>query len=135
MNPLAVAAVLEAAFVARGYAGNQPQLVDLIKKAIRTDGFSLLDILQPCVSFDRVHTYQWYKDRVYDLGENGHDETDLNAAVNKTGEWGDKVPVGVFYRNPKRTSFEKNTESLKQGPLVKRKYNREKIEKIIDTFL
>ena len=134
-NPLTVALALEAPFVARGFAGDGNHLVGLIKEAASIEGFSLIDVLQPCVTFDRVHTFQWYKDRVYDLREEGHNPADLMAAIRRSKEWGDRVPIGVFYRNPEKLSFERQLPALKAGPLVKRHLDGSRVEKVIDSFL
>ena len=71
MNPLSLAIALDCSFVARGFAGNMEQLKKLIKEAIKHKGFSLLDILQPCISFNKINTYSWYKERVYDIEKDG----------------------------------------------------------------
>jgi len=134
-NPLAVALVLDAPFVARGFAGDGKHLAGLLKEAIALEGFSLVDVLQPCVSFDRVHTFQWYKERVYDLSKDGHDPSDLLAAIQKSREWGKKIPLGVFYRNPKKLCFEKQAYVLKEGPLVGRHFKATRVNKVIDSFL
>lgn len=134
-NPLGVAVLLEAPFVARGFAGDIDRLSALIKEAVAFKGFALVDILQPCVTFDRVHTFKWYKDRVYDLNEEGHDVEDAMAAIEKSREWGERIPIGVFYRNPGRPTYEEQSFAMKRGPLVKRKTDLSRVEKIIDSFL
>jgi len=98
LNPIALALGLRVNFVARGYAGNKTQLVSILEEAIRHPGFSFVDILQPCVTFNKVNTYQWFAQRVYDLNAQGHDPADLIAAFERAQEWGDQIPTGVFYR-------------------------------------
>jgi 2-oxoglutarate ferredoxin oxidoreductase subunit beta len=134
-NPLALALVLEAPFVARGFAGDGKHLTGLIREGIAAEGFSLIDVLQPCVSYDRVHTFQWYKERVYDLKGDGHDPHDLMAAIQKAREWGKRIPTGVFYRNPEKPTFEQQSPVLKNGPLVKRRLDPSRVEKLVDSFL
>jgi len=134
-NPLAVALAFETPFVARGYAGDGRHLADLIQQGIASEGFSLVDVLQPCVSFDHIHTFQWYTERIYDLKEAGHDPHDLMAAIQKCREWGDRIPIGVFYRNPEKLSFEKESPVLADGPLVKRHLDGTRVKKVIDSFL
>ncbi len=135
LNPLTVALAFEVPFVARGFAGDGKHLTNLISEGIASDGFSLVDVLQPCVSYDRIHTFQWYQERVYDLNETGHDPHDFMAAMQKSREWGDRIPIGVFYRNPEKLSFEKQSPVLKDGPLVKRRLDPSRVEKAIDSFL
>jgi len=96
-NPVAVAVAMRAGFVARGFSGNPEQLVDLIVQAVDHRGFALVDILQPCVSFNRVNTFGWYKKRCYGLADD-HDPTDWQAAMQRAYEWGDKIPLGVIYK-------------------------------------
>lgn len=134
-NPLAVAVTFEIPFVGRGFAGDIDHLAELMKEAISTDGFSLLDILQPCVVWDRVHTFSWYRERVYKLEESEHDPSDPLAAIQKAKEWGDKIPTGVFYRNREAVSYEEESPVLGDGPLVNRPFDSRKIETLIDSFL
>jgi 2-oxoglutarate ferredoxin oxidoreductase subunit beta len=79
----------------------------------------LVDVLQPCVTFNRVNTYQFYKDRVYKLEDEGHDAGDFDAAYVKALEWGDRIPIGVFYKE-QRPPYRESFPALKDGPLVGR---------------
>jgi 2-oxoglutarate ferredoxin oxidoreductase subunit beta len=132
-NPLAVALALNAGFVARGYAGNADQLSRLIQAGIAHRGFSLIDILQPCVSFNRVNTYQWYGERVYDLQEHGHDPGDYLHACAKAREWGDRIPTGILYRQP-RPSFADAIPGLQNGALIDRPAAPEALRAIINSL-
>ncbi|MGQ9813507.1 MAG: thiamine pyrophosphate-dependent enzyme, partial [Dissulfurimicrobium sp.] len=95
-NPLTVAVALGAGFVARGYAGMKEHLAGLIARAIMHRGFSLVDILQPCVSFNKVNTYAWYKERCYELPA-GYDSSDRALAFKTALLFGDRIPLGVIY--------------------------------------
>ena len=132
-NPLAVALALKAGFVARGYAGDTEHLSMLIQEGVRHRGFSLIDIMQPCVSFNHVNTYQWYAQRVYDLAKDGHDTADYMAAMTKAREWGDRIPVGILYRE-KSPSFTERIDGLKDGPLVGRTYDPARLQKLLAEF-
>ncbi len=99
-QPLALAVALDCGFVGRGFSGNVRHLADLLKAAVGQRGFALIDILQPCVSFNKVNTAQWYKERVYELGSD-YDPTDRLAAFAKAREWGERIPIGVIYRSPR----------------------------------
>jgi 2-oxoglutarate ferredoxin oxidoreductase subunit beta len=135
-NPVTVAVAFESPFVARGFAGDVQHLSGLIKEAVSTPGFALVDVFQPCVSYDRIHTFEWYKKRVYDLKESGHDTQDPVSAMQKSKEWGDRIPMGIFYQNPERLTYERQSPVLKDGPpLVKRKPNLSRVEKVMDSFL
>ena len=128
-NPVGVAVAMRAGFVARGFSGMTDLLSDLIQQAIIHPGFSLIDVLQPCVSFNRVNTWEWYQERCEPLPK-GYDPTDWRAAMEIAQQWGDKIPVGVIYRNA-RPSFH---ERVGQGPLVGQGIDRDKIKRIMEGF-
>lgn len=106
LNPMLVAIAAGAGFVARGFTGNREQLISLMKEAVTYNGYALVDILQPCVSFNKVNTLSWYKNRVYELDEM-YDRTDKMAAIQKAMEFGDRIPLGVLYYEQKPTYHEK----------------------------
>jgi len=116
LNPLAVAVALDCAFVARGYAADQEHLKKLIKMAMGHKGFSYIDILQPCVSFNKINTYEWYGKRVYRIGEDYNPEDRL-AAFRKALEWGDSIPIGVIYKN-NREAFEGRVPIIEENTLA-----------------
>ena len=135
INPLALAIVAGATFVSRGFAGDVEHLVSLIKAGITHKGFALIDILQPCVSFNHKNTYSWYRERVYRLEDQvNYDLSDKAAALNKAQEWGDRIPIGVIYRKELPT-FEEQLPALKKGPLVKQKIEPGQLERLLDEFL
>jgi 2-oxoglutarate ferredoxin oxidoreductase subunit beta len=131
-HPLAVAVALHAGFVARSFAGMEDHLVSMIGQAIQHPGFSLVDILQPCVSFNKINTFAWYKNRCYTLPES-YDPMDWTAAMQKAIEWGDKIPVGVLYKN-NRLPFEAHFDCLRESPLVKQKVDKEKFKVLLDHY-
>lgn len=96
LNPLALAITVGAPFVARGFAGEKEHLKELIKQAIQFRGTALVDILQPCVSFNKINTYAWYKERVFPLEK---PLTDRYEALKTADLWGEKIPIGVIYRS------------------------------------
>ena len=128
-NPLAVAVALKANFVARSYVANLDHLTEMIEQAIAHPGFALVDILQPCVSFNRLNTHDWYKERTRPLPEE-YDPTSWEQAMRTAMEWGDTIPLGVIYRND-RPPFR---EHLKTGSLVGQNTERLILEKIMGTF-
>ena len=132
-NPLAVSLALQCGFVARGYAGSPEHLSMLIQEGVKHKGFSLIDILQPCVSFNQVNTYQWYSQRVYDLEKEGHDPSSYMKAMTKALERGDRIPIGIFYKEDK-PSFTDRIESLQAGPLVDRAYDPSKLSAVLEHF-
>lgn len=117
LNPIALAVALDCSFVARGFAGDIPHLKGLMKEAINHKGFSLLDILQPCVTFNKVNTYNWYRERVYYVENHDYNPEDRISAFAKSLEWGESIPIGVIYRN-KRETFEERIPVIKDKPLI-----------------
>jgi len=132
-NPLAVAIALDAGFVARCFAGHAEQTKDILKAAIQHKGYALVDILQPCVTFNKLNTYQWFKDNTYYL--EGHDPSDRQRAFENAMET-DKLPLGIFYMNPEKTTFEENIGAYRKNdsPLYRRKPDMEKLRNLIDQF-
>ncbi len=117
VNPLTIGLSAGATFIARGFAGDIPGLTALIVQAIGHKGFSVLDILQPCVTYDKVHTYGWYRERLYKLESEHYVPNDKLKAIEKAMEWGDRIPVGVLYKEVKPTS-EDREPALSDKPLV-----------------
>ena len=132
-NPIAVAVAMQASFVARGFSGMIDHLAGLIQQGLAHEGFALIDVLQPCVSFNKVNTFAWYKKRCYTLPDE-YDATDWQAAMQTAVEWGDKIPLGVIYRN-QRTSFEKRFSVLQRGPLVGQDTDLAELKKILEKFV
>jgi len=126
-NPLAVALSVGGGFVARGYSGNKTHLSTLIQEGISHKGFSLIDILQPCVSFNHVNTHAWYKERVYDLYEGNYIPDNPEKALNLSREWGDRIPIGVIYKEEKPT-FTDRIDILKKGTLISKEYDPESLQ-------
>jgi 2-oxoglutarate ferredoxin oxidoreductase subunit beta len=126
---LAIAA--GASFVARAFAGDIDYLSQIIKQGINHRGFALIDILQPCVSFNHKNTYQWYKERVYKLEQDGnYDISDKNAAFKKAQEWGEHIPIGVFFRED-RPTYESAFPVLVKDTLVSQPIEPLKTEKLL----
>ena len=119
INPLSITIASGASFVARGYAGDMRHLADLFMEAFTFKGFALIDVLQPCVAWNRNQTYEFYGERVYKLEETDHDTEDLAKAYEKAHEWGDRIPIGVLYRK-ERSVYRENFSFLGGEPLAKR---------------
>lgn len=132
-NPLAVAIALDASFVARANAADRDQTREIIKRAIRHEGYALIDVFQPCVTFNKLNTYQWFKEHVYYL-DDSHDASDRGAAFAKAIET-EKLALGVFYVHRKDT-FEESTHLYDDDarPLCDRDVDREKLTSLIDSF-
>lgn len=124
-NPVTVAVAMKANFVARAFTGEQEHLKELIMEAVGHPGFALIDILQPCVSFNKVNTFKWYKDRCYKLED--HDPTNWAAAMEKAEEFDDTIPIGVIYKNDK-------PPYPNQGQLAKHEYAKDDLKSLLQTF-
>jgi 2-oxoglutarate ferredoxin oxidoreductase subunit beta len=121
VNPIALALAAEATFVARSWSGDLPHLVDMMVAAIQHRGAALLDILQPCVTFNPGYSYDFYRPRVYKVqDEPGYDPADLGAAWKVAHEWGDRIPIGIIYQVEGLPTYEEQVPALQAGPLVER---------------
>ena len=135
INPISLAIVSGASFVGRSFSGDIGHLSDLIKKGITHHGFSLIDILQPCVSFNHKNTFQWYRERVYKLeDENGYDPSDRKVALEKAFEWGDRIPIGVIYQK-ELPVYEDQLPALSKGPLVTQQIDPKRAESLLAEFI
>jgi len=133
-NPVLMAVAAGAGFVARAFSGHKEQLVSIMKQAIEYKGYALVDILQPCVSFNKINTFAWYNKRVYEL-DSAYDASDKMTAIQKSMEFGDRIPLGVLYQEQKPTFHQKNSV-LKSGiPLVDRKTDLTVMNKLVKEFI
>ncbi len=134
VNPIALAISTGATFVARSFAGDVKHLQKTVVAAVKHRGFSLVDVFQPCVSFNNINTYDWYKQRIYDLEAVEHNVSDKNAAFVKSQEWGEKIPIGVFYKVVQPT-YEDELPQIKEMPLVKQGIDNVDISRLMDDFV
>jgi len=133
LNPIAHALISNGTFVARGFAGDPKHLASLIVEAIKHRGFNYVDVFQPCVTFNYLNTYEWFRSRVYKLEETGHDVTDRQKALEKSFEWGDRIPIGIFYKED-RPTYRDNLPHLKGMPLTKMPIQDIDISEVIESM-
>ena len=131
LNPLALALVAGAGFVARCFSGERGQLQEVMEAAIQFPGYALVDILQPCVSFNKLNTFAWYKKRVRPIS--GHAETDWYAALKLAQTWGEEIPTGIFYKVP-RPTFEEQSPALAGEPLAMRPFDPLSLAEVQEEF-
>ena len=131
-NPIAVAIALDASFVARAYVGDGAQTKAILKQAITHRGYALVDLLQPCVTFNKHNTYQWFREHTYYL-EDDYDPTNRVEAFARSLET-ERLPLGVFYIHSKAT-FEDHLgmEDGRSEPLFRWKLDRAKLMEMIKT--
>jgi 2-oxoglutarate ferredoxin oxidoreductase subunit beta len=131
VQPLSMAIAAGATFVARGYSLELRQLVWIIGQALQHPGYALVDVLQPCVSFNRASAYDFYKDRVYKLeDEPGYDPRDRTAAWVRAQEWGERIPIGIVYRGEPVPTYEEQVPALQAGPLVEQPLEKLRPEQV-----
>lgn len=134
INPIALAIAGGATYVARGFSGDPAHLAMLIKNGILHKGFALIDVFSPCVTFNKLNTYDWFRQRIYKLEEVGHDPSNIDAAFKKAREMGPKIPIGLFYVTRKPT-YEEMFDVIKDKPLVKQPLpSIEEARKILEEF-
>ena len=131
LNPVSLAVALDVPFVARASSADWEQTKEIMKQAILHRGFAVVDIFQPCISFNKVNTNQWFKDNSYYLAED-YDSTNKTVAFAKAQEEF-PFPLGIIYANKERIPFEANLPLYANDnrPLYERERKREKIEEIL----
>jgi 2-oxoglutarate/2-oxoacid ferredoxin oxidoreductase subunit beta len=137
INPVALAMVSGATYVSRGFSGENKHLADLIAGAINHHGFSLVDVFSPCVTYNKLNTYDYFRKRIYKLeAEAGYNSGNAQMAVERAFEWGDRIPIGVFYRDEQPT-YEDTEPALHSGPLVDQKLglSKEMFDELMEEFV
>lgn len=130
LNPMLLAIAAGASFVARAYTGNAAHLATIMKAAIAHKGYALVDILQPCVSFNKVNTYAYYSKRVYEVEET-YDCTDKLSALAKSMEGGNKIPIGILYEEKVLTHEQKRPELFNGTPIIDKALDMDKLNELI----
>ncbi len=135
INPIALAIAGGATYVARGFSGDPQHLAMLIKNGILHKGFALVDVFSPCVTFNKLNTYDWFRQRIYKLEETGHDPKNIMEAFKKALEFGPRIPIGLFYVTEK-PAYHELFEAIAEKPLVKQEFpSQEEARKILEEFL
>ncbi len=139
IDPIALALSSGATYVARAFSGDVKQMSELVAKGIEHHGFSLIDALSPCVTYNKINTYDFFRQRVYDLAKEGHDSADLKAAFMKALEWPvmqrDRIPLGLFYRNDKVPTYEDLEPAYKKGNPTRQRLGVEDGDELLKEFL
>jgi len=130
-NPLAVALALRAGFVSRVSIGDPEHARAVLKAAFLHPGYALVDIFQPCVTFNKTNTYSWFKEHTYLLDES-HDDTDLGAAMVKAFE-AMPYPLGIFYRN-ETTTFEGRLRHGDRTPLYATHHDLGELQRLFERY-
>lgn len=144
VNPLSFALAAGATFVARGFAGDNKQETQLIVEGVKHRGFSLIDSMQPCVTFNHHNTFSWFYERIYNANEKGHDPKDKAKAFALSEQWplrrplteGEKeaVPTGIIFQE-ERAIWEDGIPQIAQTPLVKQSVEAVDINPLLEELL
>ncbi|MHB8858492.1 MAG: thiamine pyrophosphate-dependent enzyme [Thermoleophilia bacterium] len=126
MNPVALAVAMDCSLVVRGFSGNQEELKELMKTVLEHKGFALLDIFQNCVTYNKINTFQWYKEHCDPVGED-HDPTDREAAFRLALKAGDRIPTGVIYRHDRPLMEDLIPVIAGVEPLVRQPFSQEDV--------
>ena len=117
INPIPLAIVSGATFVGRAFSGDTNHMAELVANGITHNGFSMIDIFSPCVTYNKINTYDWYRNKVYKV-EDDYDPTNFEAAIKKSYEYEDRIPTGLIYKANKPT-YEEQDSVLSQAALIK----------------
>ncbi|MCZ6676362.1 MAG: 2-oxoacid:ferredoxin oxidoreductase subunit beta [Candidatus Poribacteria bacterium] len=115
LNPVAMAIIAGATYVARGFSGDTRHITELMYQGMEHKGFALVDIFSPCITFNKDNTFPFFKQRVKKLEEIGHDPSDMQAAIEQGMVWGDEIPVGLFYQDTSRAPLDELEPVLGEG--------------------
>lgn len=129
-NPIAVSISLEASFVARAYCGDIEKTKDILKKAIAHNGYALVDIFQPCVTFNKTNTFKWFEENTYYLDES-HNPHDQFSAYSKAME-SEKLPLGIFYINENKSTHEETLPVYENDKTPLYKINANRTQSLVD---
>lgn len=120
INPMALALIAGATYVARGFSGDPKHLTELIQKGIAHKGFSLIDVFSPCVTWNKMNTYDYFRQRCAKFNGPDYNTSNFEQALAKSREMDPKLPIGLFYESQKPT-YEEQDVALKAGNPVKAK--------------
>ena len=135
LSPIALALTCGATYVARGFSGELLHLSQLIKGAIEHKGFALVDVFSPCVTYNKHNTYPWFKERVYKLEDEGHDPSNFQAAMTKSFEWGNRIPLGLFFKVDRPTYEDEDPILRGNPPLIKQAVRTSALPALMEEFL
>ncbi len=137
-NPITAAIMNGATFVARGFSGDTKHLSMLMQQAIEHEGFALISVFSPCVTFNHDNDFEFFKPRVRKLEDEDHDTSDWKSACEKAMVWGDTIYTGLFLQNKERPALGRREPVLEQGgPLGTRPLGlgAEQAEKILSRMM
>lgn len=137
VNPLMLAIASGATYVARGFSGDPNHLAMLVANGIQHHGFALIDVFSPCVTYNKVNTYAWFRERVYRLEDTDHDPANLEQAMEKALEFGDRIPIGLFYRVENKMVYEDEERAYQHGEPVEQplRIDPDTLRKLVEEWM
>jgi len=139
IDPITLAISSGATYVARSFSGDAKHMAEMVQGGIEHKGFALIDCLSPCVTYNKVNTYDWFRQRVYDLQKEGHAPGDIQAAFAKAIEWPsvqrERIPIGLFYQVHNVPTYEDLEPALAKGPPVRQPLGVDNPDELIASFL
>ncbi|ANS74074.1 2-oxoacid ferredoxin oxidoreductase [Paenibacillus yonginensis] len=136
LSPLELALSSGATFVAQSFSSDLKQLTALIEEGIKHEGFSLINVFSPCVTFNKVNTYDWFKENITNLDTvEGYDSSNRIQAMTKLMETGGLL-TGLIYQNKERKSYEDLVPGFRQEPLAAQnpEITAEEFDKLVAEF-
>jgi 2-oxoglutarate/2-oxoacid ferredoxin oxidoreductase subunit beta len=134
MNPIALALSCGATYIARAFSGDLVHMTKLIQGAIEHKGFALVDVLQPCITWNKQNTFEYFRNNCYKLEDTDHESSDKVGAFERSLEWGEKkIPIGLFYCSQVPT-YEDGLPQLKNQALIKKPIDNVDISRIMDSY-
>lgn len=113
-------------FLAQGFSSDVNQLVRLIQQGIEHKGFSLINVFSPCVTYNKINTYDWYKEHIFNLDQlSDYDPTNRSAAMSTIIEKNGLV-TGLIYKDDTRVAYEDMIPGYHEEPIVSQALNLDK---------
>lgn len=133
LNPIAISLTNHATYVARGFAIHVPDLTELIVNAVNHTGFSVVDVLQPCMVFNPEMDAKWYNEHIVKLKDEGHSPTDKENAIRQALRI-DKLPVGLYWQDTDKKAYHQEDKTLQKRPLVQKSIDSVDIKPLLESF-
>lgn len=132
LNAMAIAIAQNASFVARSFIGHKELTQDLIQQAVEHKGFAVVEIFQPCVSFNKLNTYAWYKEHCRIIED--HDPQDRPAALALALDT-ETYPLGVLYKSNAKKTYEEQQAAYQRHttPLWQRSVDKQALQDLLNT--
>jgi 2-oxoglutarate ferredoxin oxidoreductase subunit beta len=136
LSPIELALASGATFVAQSFSSNLKQLTHVIEEGLKHDGFAFINVFSPCVTFNKINTYDWFKENIVDVEEiEGYDPSNRAMAMAKVIETGGML-CGLIYQDKTRKSYEHHVPGFREEPLAEQdlELTEEQFEELVNEF-